>query len=349
MPTGGGSSRTVSTQELAPEQRELLGMIMPTVRDYARQDLELFPESTIAGPTGTQVAARNDILNTATGQIDPLSDQSIATARSLMESGGAGGTFGTGQLLGTGVQGRDTLGGIFNDFQRQQGSRDFLASGALLDPATNPVLAAQTEAALRPITENLTRDVLPGIQSDFVGGNMFGSSRQGIAERGAINDYLTTAGEIATNLQANNFNQGLAAMLDTTGRATGAATSGAGTAVQAGQAGTGLALDSAIRSMMQGGDLAELAFMPGMTQEAIGAMQQQENQARISEEAQRFTTEQMLPFLQAQDIANLAFGIGGGSAITDASQSPAFDPVGTGLGGLMALRFLGPMMGIPMF
>ena len=323
MAKGGGNSTTTSQQVLGPEQKQLLSGVIPAAENYMNTPLQQFGPSAVAGFNPTQDAARADIAGVASGTVAPLAAGSIGASQNLTNLGSAGGAYGTGNLLQAGQQGTQGLGDVLSSFNDTKGSRDFLSSGALLDPANNPVLAAQSNAAIRPITENLSEKVLPGIRSDFVGNNMFGSSRQGISEGRAIGDYLKQAGDITTNLQANNFNQGLGAMLSTNNAATGAASSGVGQGLGAGGAGTAGALDAALKSLALNPSLAQLAFLPGMTMEGIGQSEQNLAQSKLSEESQKFSTEQMLPFMQAQDVANLAFGIGGGGATSTAQQNPA--------------------------
>lgn len=344
MPSPSGTTRTTSVQELAPEQRELLNLVMPNVRDYINQDLELYPDSTVAGFNPMQIEARENIASTATNTVDPLSRATINTAQNLTTGGAAAGAAGAGTLLGAGAQGAQSLADVLGEYNVNQGGRDFLRSGALLDPSTNPVLGAQSRAAIAPLEESLLENILPNIRSDFVGNNMFGSSRQGIAEGRAINDFLRQAGDITTNLQANNFEQGLGAMLSSLNSGEQAAVSGIGQGLGAGEAGTGQLFNAALESLAASPSLANLAFLPGMTLEGLGSSERQLEQSRLTEAANRFSTEQMLPFLQAQDVANLAFGIGGGSATTTANQGAAFDPLSTGLSFLMMAPML---MGLP--
>jgi len=338
MPSGGGTSTTVSKQELSPEQRQLLNYVLPMAEEYASKPLELFPGSTIAGPTPEQLAGREYLANTAVNTLDPLSQSSIDTARMFSEGGGAAGlgsAYNLANLTGAGGAG---VNYALGDYLSGQGGRQFLESGALLNPATNPVLASQTEAALRPITENLTESILPGIRSDFVGGNMFGSSRQGIAEGRAIGDYLRTAGDVASNIQNNNFTQGLNAMASSLAGGRQAGTTAIGEALGAGQGGSGQLLNAALQGLSLTPDLAQLAYTPGMLLEAVGSMGQGDAQALLSEQANRFTTQQMLPIMQAQDIANLAFGFPEGPSTTTGTQQSAFDP--SSLLGLFMLPFL---------
>lgn len=338
---GGGTSKTVSTQELSDEQQDLMRLVMPAAKDYAGTPLELFPGSTIAPTDPLQEQGRNMVADAA-GGVQQVANDSISTARQLMMGGGAGALGGAGNLTQAGQFGLGGLGRALSEYDTTQGGRDFLASGSLLDPNTNPVLEAQTEAALRPITRGLTEDVLPGIRSESMSNNMFGGSRQGIAEGRAMSDFLTQAGDISTNLQANNFNQGLGAMLATTQGAREGLSSATGQGLGAGAAGTDAFSQLALRSLMESPNLASLAFSPGLALESVGSVRRGDEQARLSEEANRFTTEQMLPFLQAQDVAGLAFGLGGGSAVTEAQQSGGGGPMDAiaGLGPLAMMMMM---------
>lgn len=337
MPSG-GTSKTVSTQELSKEQKQLLSYVLPMAKDYASKPLEMYPGSAIVGPNQTQLDARASIAGANTNLVDPLSQTSINTAKNLTGYGANQGLQGADTLMRLGDTGTAGVNLMLGDYLSGMQGRNFLQNGALLDPNSNPNLQAQTEAAMRPLTANLTQKVLPGIRSDFVGNNMFGSSRQGIAEGNAIQDYLGTAGDVSANIQANNFTQGLNAMTQMLAGGRSAGSSATGEALGAGQAGSGQFLNAALQGLSLSPGLAQLAYLPGMTMEGLGAMTQAEDQAKLSELADRFTTQQMLPIMQAQDIANLAFGFPGGPATSTASQQS--NPMSSILG-LLMLPFLG--------
>lgn len=347
MPSGGGGSQptstTTTTRELSPEQRQLLDPVIPIAQDYLAQGLELYPESTVVGPTGAQQAARQDIKQTAADVVKPFTMGALGTAGAAQQQGLGAGLANLGTLTTAGGQGLGATGDIIAEGQDNRAARDFLSSGALLNPASNPVLGAQTQMAMEPIFTQLQEQTLPGIAGNFVGGNMFGSSRQGIAEGQAIDAATREAGRTATNLQANAFNQGLDAMqraaLGARDAQLGAATAGLG----AGEAGTQAGLNAALQSLSQSPSLAQLAFVPGMTLEGIGEQERQFEQARVSEEANRYLTEQMIPFLQAQDVASLAFGIPAGSTVaksTQAQPNAGNQWLGAGISALAMLPFL---------
>lgn len=349
MPGGGssGSSRTVSTQELSDEQKQLFGLAMPKIEDYASSTLKMFPGSTITPFNKTQLAARDDLASTAYNTVKPLANNAIDTARSMTTAGTTGGFQGAGNLMYAGNLGSAGLGELLRDYNSGAGARDFIQSGALLSPDTNPVLGAATRAAIRPLEESLTERVLPGIASQYAGkNNMFGSSRQGVAEGKAIGDFTNAAADVATDIQMNSFNQGLGAMLSSLNSGTQAMSSGVGQGLSAGESGTSELFKTALGSLAQSPSLAELAFLPGTTLEGIGQSQQGMDQALLDEKAKRFNTSQMLPYLQGSDIIQLAMGMPGGSAVTEATQSPAYSPAQTAIGGGLMLTQLLPLLGL---
>jgi hypothetical protein len=304
--SGGGSTRSTTTTELSDEQRQLLDLVIPVATDISQNPPELFPGSSIAPFNPLQLAAQQDAVDAATGQIAPLAASTIDASQAIQ-----------GTAIPAGTQG---LGSIIGGLETATPTQNFLLSGALLDPATNPVLGAQTSAAIRPLAQSLATDVLPNVRGEAVQAGQFGGSRQGIAEGLAIRDFTQQAGDIATNLQANNFNQGLAAMLSAFDSTLGA-----------GVAGVDTALSEGVRSLFAAPTLADLSLQAPSVVESVGSLQRGLEQAQLTEEADRFMTEQLLPFLIAQDVANLAFGTPGGSATTQSSQggSSALDIIGT--------------------
>jgi len=96
--------------------------------------------------------------------------------------------------------------------QNALGGANFLASGAVLNPNANPHLQQTAAAAMRPVFENLTQNVLPGIRGDAAMTGNVGGSRQGIAEGLAAQGALRTAGDIGANIYSQGYGQGLGAM-----------------------------------------------------------------------------------------------------------------------------------------
>lgn len=91
-----------------------------------------------------------------------------------------------------------------------QGMLPFLR-GDYMNLASNPHLQAAIQAAIRPVTQAYTENVLPGIRSDFGGTDAFGLSRQGIAEGVASRGYLDTVADLSARMANSGYNSGLQA------------------------------------------------------------------------------------------------------------------------------------------
>ena len=98
-------------------------------------------------------------------------------------------------------------------------SLGFLMDPSLLDPSSNPYLAASVQASINPVLQNLTRNILPGLESGAVQAGGIGGSRQGVLEANAINDFMRTAGDISAQQYANAYQQGLGTMLNANAQA----------------------------------------------------------------------------------------------------------------------------------
>ncbi len=313
MSMGGGTTTSTTTQELSPEQKELLGLALPAVRDISENTPQLFPGSTIAGFDPLQQFAQQLAAQTALGPV-------AGTANTALNATNFG--------IGTGAQAAGALPSLTGAAGQANPAFQFLTSGALLDPNTNPVLGAQSAAAIQPIADQLMNRILPGITNQAVADGAVGGSRQGVAQGLAIQDFLRQAGNITTGIQNNAFNTGLGAMTNAVGQGFGATSSG-----------VGQGLNFGLQSLLNAPNAVEMSLLPPDIINSIGQQRQQLSQAQLSEEAQRFLNEQIMPFLVAQDIASLAFGIPGGTVTS--SQQTQTNPLQTILGlGSLALGFI---------
>ena len=173
--------------------------------------------------------------------------------------------------------------------KQAQDAQNFLL-GPVLFPESNPALAQATDAAVRPLKEAFEQTILPGIRSEAIAGGGFGGSRQAIAEGNASNALLQGIGDTSAKVQNQAFQSSLEAMT---------------------------------RSLLVSPQLFQSSFLPGQAIEAVGTQRRAEGQQSLNEQVQRFTSEQLIPFATAQDVAALAFGIPAG---TQQSTSTAFQP-----------------------
>tara|TARA_R110000851_G_scaffold155159_1_gene297506 strand:+ start:2022 stop:3098 length:1077 start_codon:yes stop_codon:yes gene_type:complete len=73
----------------------------------------------------------------------------------------------------------------------------------------NPVLQAQIESGQQGINRNLSENILPSIASGAVGTGNVGSMRRGVAEGVAARGAMEQGSDMATNMRANAYNQGI--------------------------------------------------------------------------------------------------------------------------------------------
>jgi len=73
----------------------------------------------------------------------------------------------------------------------------------------NQYLAAMQEAALRPVTEQYTQNILPQLSSQAAQAGAFGGTRAGLVQAQAANDFARTAGDISSQLAFQTKESGL--------------------------------------------------------------------------------------------------------------------------------------------
>lgn len=296
------SSSTTTTQTLSPQQQQLLDIVMPIAKNYGTNPPQLYPGSTIAPTNALQTSAQEAALRTASGAATDLNKKSTSSIGSLM----AGGASSPGAASAT----------------------SYLTNPGILDPSSNPYLAASIQAAINPVSEAFTNTVLPNIRSGAVTAGQFGGSRQGVLEGTASNDFIRRIGDISSTMASNAYGQGLGALIS------GGQLGNQQTAMRNQAMTSGLALSPQIMQNL---------FAPSQVQGAVGDAQQAAEQAKLTEAAQRFMAEQLIPFSTAQDIAALAYGMPAGTTTTNAvgtqlTQKPgAGQAIATGLGAVASI------------
>lgn len=376
MSTG---SSTTTTQELSPEQQAILELAMPTFENFINNPPQLYPGSAIAGFTPKQERGFNLSLDVAqekdratrqlleslganadaAGNLANQASDIYNTAGGLYgELGGQADQFygGGGGLTSTGATGAT---GIYGDYQSGDPARDFILGGGLMDPSQNVALDAYIQAAIDPLTQELTTSVLPSIQSEAITAGGLGGSRQGVAEGLALDSYMRQVGDTTAGIVNNAYNTGLDATINTLSDVTGLGLGATGQLLNTGTDILGLGnelqgirndtLGIQNQATSQGADalalqLENLLGQPGVIDslgmkaselERIGGEYQNMKQLGLTEEANKYLLEQMMPLLMAQDIVGISTGFGGGS--TTSQSSGGFDPFSAVLGGIALL------------
>jgi len=203
-------------------------------------------------------------------------------------------------------------GPVANAANEALSAQSFLFGPALF-PSSNPALQDAISAAIRPLERTFSQQVLPQIGRDAITSGQLGGSRQGIAEGIAGQSLLQGVGDVSAQVASQGFGQGLEALT---------------------------------RGLAFAPQTTNLAFAPSTAIEAVGSQQQGLQQQFTSEAQNRFLQEQLIPFLIAQDVARLSFGIPGGSATAE-SSIPGSSLGANVLGGATTGAALGTALGGP--
>lgn len=338
MGGGGGTTSQVTTQELSPEQRALIKPVIPIAEDILKPGaVQPYPGSGISPQTEAEAAAQRMMLGSA-GQMQDFTSKIPALLQGIM-SKQAGTIDKTGQLA---QQGGDDLMSMLNTMMgvtggqigagqaQNQGALNTLLNPDILSATTNPHLQSYMDAAVRPLNQQFSNVIMPGIAGEAITAGGYGGSRQGISEGLASQGLQQQTGDVTARMASEGYGQGLNAMLGGLGQSNaqqgnilsslgqmfGTGVTGINANTQ-NQIGAGQLQGQTLAQMMQGlsasPDILSSMGKPAEMVSAVGAQQRAEEQAMLSEQVQKFINSQMLPFTLAQDVAAMAFGMPGGT------------------------------------
>lgn len=166
------------------------------------------------------------------------------------------------------------------------------------DVKNNPYLAQAVQGATQPIWQQLTDYALPQIRRSYESAGQVGGSRQGIAEGLATGRTSQAALDTAAKMYSDAYNTGMA------------------TQTQA------LNLAPTV-SALQG--------VPAETLSSVGAQERAMEQSKISEDVNRYTYNQNLPYNKLTEFANLVTKPLGGTG-TSTVTAPTGSTAATDLG-----------------
>lgn len=208
-----------------------------------------------------------------------------------------------------------TAGNLFNDADVARGTIQKLTNPANLDPATNPYYSAARDAAVRPLFSEFTQQVLPNLRGQFIGSGQLGSSRNALAEQGAVDKFGRSVGEV-TNQYANQFYQNQ--------------------------------FDNVTRALSLAPSISQMEVLPIDLLSSSGALNRAQTQAEINADRQRWDYEQALPYMKLAEYANLIrYPYGGyGESATIAPQNTAGNIAGISLASLALLPQILKLFGL---
>jgi hypothetical protein len=115
-----------------------------------------------------------------------------------------------------------------------------MLSGDYLDPNNNPGFQGALSAAIRPMTQAFSNEVMPGIDSAFSSAGRYGSGMQGQAYSNAQQDLARGIGDVSSNMAFNNYGMERGNMMNAIGMAQGMADNDYRDISMLGLAGSGL-------------------------------------------------------------------------------------------------------------
>lgn len=209
------------------------------------------------------------------------------------------------------TQGQRMALGAIPGMQRLAGAagagNEFLTSGQVLRPESNPALQQHISGATQPIIDQLLEQTMPVIRGGYASGGNYGGSRQGLAESGATTGAARAVGETTANIANTAYGQGLEAMT------------------------RGMALAPNVQSMQ---------LAPGLVKAGVGQQRQSMEQALLSEALAKTREQQMLPASIGREFLAALGAIPGGTQ-TSTTETPGASPLQTILG--MGSLFTGMM------
>lgn len=227
--TGAGDAMGNLAGQAAGYGQQGLDQAFANLGGYGQQGLQTGLEDYYAG--GDQLGQFGQAGAQGLGQLGDLYGQ-LGNVAGTMGSTGRDATWSGLGSLGAGVGGIST-----GTAGAQQGMQHLLGAGDVLN---NPYLQGAMDAAIRPVTEQFTEQVLPGIKSAAMGAGQMGGSRQGIAEGIASRGYMDTIADMTAQMGSQAYGQGLNAVQAGAGIGQGLLSSGLGAAGQMANIGQGL-------------------------------------------------------------------------------------------------------------
>lgn len=158
------------------------------------------------------------------------------------------------------------------------------------DPANDPTVQAFADAAVRPLEQQLTEEVLPALSSQAVSQGAFGGSRQDLLEQQAVDRFARTAGDVRAGIFSDAFNQQLQAQQ---------------------------------RALALAPQFLQQLSVPAQLLSEVGAARENLAQQQIDADRERFDFQQVAPLLNLQNFSNLINQFGGSSSTGTLTQPGA--------------------------
>lgn len=199
--------------------------------------------------------------------------------------------------------------GAVNDVNKIGGAYDTLLNAPNVN--NNPYLQQAVQGAIRPMVDQFSESVLPGIRSGAMQTGQYGGSRQGIAEGIAAGKLSRNIGDVSSQMYGNAYQQGM---------------------------------DSLSKAMLFGPQMLQLGQYPSQILRGVAQERETAGQANINDQKRLFDYYQNLPNKKLSDYLTQLQGAGYGSK-TSTETAPASSYEGNStlgtIGGALTLGSLG--------
>lgn len=185
----------------------------------------------------------------------------------------------------------------------------FLNPENIFNPDAIPGFTGAVDDLSRTYTRNLTENILPYVRGEGTLTGQFGGSAQGVGQALAVDRTTENLGDSLSNLYLGAYGQGLDSFNQAIGRSPG---------------------------------LYAFGLAPGQTEQAIGGIQQNQNQRETQADIARFEFNQNEPIAMLQLLQSLTGQAGqyGGTVRSDSVTEAASSPITQALGGALSLASL---------
>ena len=199
--------------------------------------------------------------------------------------------------------------------RRAAESQRFMLSTDQLDPRSNPFIATAAGDITRQVQEGLVQRTMPQLRAAGIqAGGMFGggSTRQQLAEGGAVGNSARELTAQLNNLYMQNYQTGL---------------------------------NNIARAQQLNPSVQAQQLFGANVFDAVGGQRRALEQAMMTDQAQRWALEQFAPYLRSQEILGLLQGMpGGGVTSTNTGATPRGNPVTGALGGAASGAAIGSVV-----
>jgi hypothetical protein len=325
---------------------------------FLRQQPSMFPGQTFVSPSEQTLQALQTQENIARAGSPALGLAQGAFLRGLTAPSEAVPLYqniygAAGMQPGASVYGQ-AAGGQFQNVATQQLAD--IAGGSFL--GANPYQSAMMQAATRPLQQQFTEQILPGISSLYSRSGRLGSGAMERALERATEAQTRALGDITSNIAGTQFQQERALQQQALGQLSGVSAQDIQTRLLGAQ-GLQQAQQAALSTQLQAaggvgtGQYQELSrqlaaasaapqmyaqqFLPSQTLAQVGAQREAIAAQPLQEQMARFAFEQQLPYQQLSGYLSSVYGSPLGSFGSPAPQ-PQFAPNQTigALGGALA-------------